>query len=104
MRGTQGALIVASILQIVVGFSGLWRNVVSNLKKHQSYKKEQFYSKNQQKQEFANRLSNDVESIPKVYVSKFINSSERTASPLILLHVINQEVCERVVIKPEKMR
>lgn len=28
MRGTQGALIVASILQIVVGFSGLWRNVV----------------------------------------------------------------------------
>jgi nucleobase transporter 1/2 len=28
MRGTQGALIVASILQIVIGFSGLWRNVV----------------------------------------------------------------------------
>ncbi|VVA90808.1 unnamed protein product [Arabis nemorensis] len=28
MRGIQGALIVASILQIVVGFSGLWRNVV----------------------------------------------------------------------------
>ncbi|XP_061370162.1 nucleobase-ascorbate transporter 6-like isoform X1 [Gastrolobium bilobum] len=28
MRGTQGALIVASTLQIVVGFSGLWRNVV----------------------------------------------------------------------------
>ncbi|BBG94115.1 Xanthine/uracil permease family protein [Prunus dulcis] len=27
MRGTQGALIVASTLQIVVGFSGLWRNV-----------------------------------------------------------------------------
>ncbi|KAG2401724.1 Nucleobase-ascorbate transporter [Vigna angularis] len=28
MRGTQGTLIVASTLQIVVGFSGLWRNVV----------------------------------------------------------------------------
>ncbi|KAM0936489.1 putative xanthine/uracil/vitamin C permease [Dioscorea sansibarensis] len=28
MRGTQGALIVAAALQIVVGFSGLWRNVV----------------------------------------------------------------------------
>ncbi|XLT58596.1 hypothetical protein S245_051780, partial [Arachis hypogaea] len=28
MRGTQGALIVASTLQIIVGFSGLWRNVV----------------------------------------------------------------------------
>ncbi|XP_057420043.1 nucleobase-ascorbate transporter 6-like [Lotus japonicus] len=28
MRGTQGALIVASTLQIVLGFSGLWRNVV----------------------------------------------------------------------------
>ncbi|KAG7585188.1 Xanthine/uracil/vitamin C permease [Arabidopsis thaliana x Arabidopsis arenosa] len=28
MRGIQGALIIASILQIVVGFSGLWRNVV----------------------------------------------------------------------------
>ncbi|XWS22553.1 hypothetical protein CRYUN_Cryun29cG0046500 [Craigia yunnanensis] len=27
MRGIQGALIVASTLQIVVGFSGLWRNV-----------------------------------------------------------------------------
>ncbi|KAH9773464.1 nucleobase-ascorbate transporter 7 [Citrus sinensis] len=27
MRGTQGALIVASTLQIVLGFSGLWRNV-----------------------------------------------------------------------------
>ncbi|XP_042452235.1 nucleobase-ascorbate transporter 6-like isoform X2 [Zingiber officinale] len=27
MRGTQGALIVASTLQIIVGFSGLWRNV-----------------------------------------------------------------------------
>ncbi|OWM76028.1 nucleobase-ascorbate transporter 6-like isoform X2 [Punica granatum] len=27
MRGTQGALIVSSTLQIVVGFSGLWRNV-----------------------------------------------------------------------------
>lgn len=28
MRGTQGALIVASSLQIIVGFSGLWRHVV----------------------------------------------------------------------------
>ncbi|XP_059645709.1 nucleobase-ascorbate transporter 6-like [Cornus florida] len=28
MRATQGALIVASALQIVLGFSGLWRNVV----------------------------------------------------------------------------
>ncbi|KAE9613410.1 putative xanthine/uracil/vitamin C permease [Lupinus albus] len=28
MRGTQGAMIVGSILQIVFGFSGLWRNVV----------------------------------------------------------------------------
>lgn len=28
MRGTQGALIVASTLQIIFGFSGLWRNVV----------------------------------------------------------------------------
>uniref|UniRef100_A0A7N0SWS4 Nucleobase-ascorbate transporter 6 n=1 Tax=Kalanchoe fedtschenkoi TaxID=63787 RepID=A0A7N0SWS4_KALFE len=28
MRATQGALIVASVLQIVLGFSGLWRNVV----------------------------------------------------------------------------
>uniref|UniRef100_A0A7C9DC33 Xanthine/uracil/vitamin C permease n=2 Tax=Opuntia streptacantha TaxID=393608 RepID=A0A7C9DC33_OPUST len=27
MRGIQGALIVASVLQIVLGFSGLWRNV-----------------------------------------------------------------------------
>lgn len=27
MRGTQGALIVASTLQIVSGFNGLWRNV-----------------------------------------------------------------------------
>ncbi|KAJ8461729.1 hypothetical protein OPV22_034655 [Ensete ventricosum] len=27
MRGTQGALIVASVLQIVIGFSGLWRSV-----------------------------------------------------------------------------
>ncbi|KAF2325354.1 hypothetical protein GH714_027025 [Hevea brasiliensis] len=27
MRGIQGSLIVASTLQIVVGFSGLWRNV-----------------------------------------------------------------------------
>lgn len=32
MRGTQGALIVASILQIVVGFSGLWRNVARLVK------------------------------------------------------------------------
>ena len=28
MRAIQGALIVASTLQIVLGFSGLWRNVV----------------------------------------------------------------------------
>jgi hypothetical protein len=28
MRGTQGAMIVASTLQIVLGFSGLWRNVL----------------------------------------------------------------------------
>lgn len=27
MRATQGALIVASTIQIVLGFSGLWRNV-----------------------------------------------------------------------------
>lgn len=27
MRGTQGAFIVASTLQIIIGFSGLWRNV-----------------------------------------------------------------------------
>uniref|UniRef100_A0A7N1A6I7 Nucleobase-ascorbate transporter 6 n=1 Tax=Kalanchoe fedtschenkoi TaxID=63787 RepID=A0A7N1A6I7_KALFE len=27
MRATQGALIVASVLQIVLGFSGLWRNI-----------------------------------------------------------------------------
>ena len=27
MRAVQGALIVASTLQIVLGFSGLWRNV-----------------------------------------------------------------------------
>ncbi|XLS93879.1 hypothetical protein HN51_069887 [Arachis hypogaea] len=27
MRAIQGALIVASTLQIVLGFSGLWRNV-----------------------------------------------------------------------------
>ena len=27
MRSIQGALIVASTLQIVLGFSGLWRNV-----------------------------------------------------------------------------
>ncbi|KAF2575995.1 hypothetical protein F2Q70_00005855, partial [Brassica cretica] len=29
MRATQGALIVASTLQMILGFSGLWRNVVS---------------------------------------------------------------------------
>ncbi|RLM62293.1 nucleobase-ascorbate transporter 6-like [Panicum miliaceum] len=28
MRGTQGALIIASTIQIILGFSGLWRNVV----------------------------------------------------------------------------
>ena len=28
MRATQGALIVASTLQMILGFSGLWRNVV----------------------------------------------------------------------------
>jgi hypothetical protein len=28
MRGTQGALLVASTIQIILGFSGLWRNVV----------------------------------------------------------------------------
>jgi len=39
MRGIQGALIVASILQIVVGFSGLWRNVVRLAKNTQSYTK-----------------------------------------------------------------
>lgn len=27
MRAIQGSLIVASTLQIVLGFSGLWRNV-----------------------------------------------------------------------------
>lgn len=27
MQGIQGAMIVASTLQIVIGFSGLWRNV-----------------------------------------------------------------------------
>lgn len=27
MRGIQGAMIVASTLQIVIGFSGLWRNI-----------------------------------------------------------------------------
>uniref|UniRef100_A0A0D9VKV9 Nucleobase-ascorbate transporter 6 n=1 Tax=Leersia perrieri TaxID=77586 RepID=A0A0D9VKV9_9ORYZ len=31
MRGTQGALIVASALQIIFGFSGLWRNVARYL-------------------------------------------------------------------------
>ncbi|CAI0386452.1 unnamed protein product [Linum tenue] len=33
MRGTQGALIVASTLQIVIGFSGLWRNIVRSVSK-----------------------------------------------------------------------
>lgn len=28
MRATQGAVIIASTIQIVLGFSGLWRNVV----------------------------------------------------------------------------
>ncbi|CAM8878654.1 unnamed protein product [Rhodiola kirilowii] len=28
MQGTQGAMIIASTLQIVLGFSGLWRNVI----------------------------------------------------------------------------
>jgi len=28
MRGTQGALLIASTIQIILGFSGLWRNVV----------------------------------------------------------------------------
>jgi len=28
MRGTQGALIIASTIQIILGFSGLWRNVL----------------------------------------------------------------------------
>nr|CAB3456966.1 unnamed protein product [Digitaria exilis] len=31
MRGTQGALIIASTIQIILGFSGLWRNVVKLL-------------------------------------------------------------------------
>ncbi|XP_078431337.1 nucleobase-ascorbate transporter 6-like [Wolffia australiana] len=31
MRATQGAMIVASTLQIIVGFSGLWRNVARYL-------------------------------------------------------------------------
>lgn len=31
MRGTQGALIVASSLQIIVGFSGLWCHVVRSV-------------------------------------------------------------------------
>uniref|UniRef100_A0A1D1XNV9 Nucleobase-ascorbate transporter 6 n=1 Tax=Anthurium amnicola TaxID=1678845 RepID=A0A1D1XNV9_9ARAE len=31
MRGTQGALIVASTVQIIIGFSGLWRNVTRYL-------------------------------------------------------------------------
>lgn len=28
MRGTQGAIMIASALQIILGFSGLWRVVV----------------------------------------------------------------------------
>ncbi|KAL6655939.1 hypothetical protein ACP70R_006765 [Stipagrostis hirtigluma subsp. patula] len=28
MRGTQGALLIASTIQIILGFTGLWRNVV----------------------------------------------------------------------------
>jgi len=31
IRATQGALIVASTLQIILGFSGLWRNVVRSV-------------------------------------------------------------------------
>ncbi|CAD6225097.1 unnamed protein product [Miscanthus lutarioriparius] len=31
MRGTQGALLIASTIQIILGFSGLWRNVVKLL-------------------------------------------------------------------------
>ncbi|KAK4429870.1 Nucleobase-ascorbate transporter 7 [Sesamum alatum] len=31
MRGIQGAMIVASTLQIIIGFSGLWRNVLEPL-------------------------------------------------------------------------
>ncbi|KAI4964094.1 hypothetical protein ZWY2020_008398, partial [Hordeum vulgare] len=31
MRGTQGALIIASTIQIILGFSGLWRNVAGLL-------------------------------------------------------------------------
>jgi len=31
MRGTQGALIIASTIQIILGFSGLWRNVLKLL-------------------------------------------------------------------------
>lgn len=46
MRGIQGALIVASTLQIVVGFSGLWRNVarfvVSLLYFYQAFQGVQF--------------------------------------------------------------
>lgn len=37
MRGTQGALIVASTLQIIVGFSGLWRNVTRLVSFHPVY-------------------------------------------------------------------
>jgi hypothetical protein len=28
MRGTQGALMIASTIQMILGFSGLWRNVI----------------------------------------------------------------------------
>lgn len=31
IRATQGALIVASTFQIILGFSGLWRNVVRSV-------------------------------------------------------------------------
>jgi len=31
MRGTQGAPIIASTIQIILGFSGLWRNVLKLL-------------------------------------------------------------------------
>lgn len=36
IRATQGALIVASTLQIILGFSGLWRNVVRSVFEHHS--------------------------------------------------------------------
>lgn len=45
MRATQGALIVASTLQMILGFSGLWRNVVRllNCLRHSSFP---YYSRN----------------------------------------------------------